>query len=171
MNKSIIEKRQAGTAVDSSTKADVTTSSQTIGKPNVGSSVFLSRAEAQFAFLDGFKISHKYFLEGEYVMLDARKNMIDENKIVLNKQDFWLSRGGSQFDDGWFVVVENYLRPKTRGELYYSLLKGIKCEVVASNEEFTTLALQSLSIMEKDDLKFKTTPSVNVGWVIYEAVA
>lgn len=35
MNKSKIEKRQVGVADDSSTKTDVTTSSQTIGKPNV----------------------------------------------------------------------------------------------------------------------------------------
>ena len=61
-------------------------------------------------------------------------------------------------------------RPKTRGELYYNLLKGIKCEVVASNEEFTSLALQSLSIMYKSDLKFKTSPSENAGWVVYEVV-
>lgn len=40
MNKSIIENRQAGTADDNSAKVDVTTSNQTIGKPNVGSSAF-----------------------------------------------------------------------------------------------------------------------------------
>ena len=67
-------------------------------------------------------------------------------------------------------VSSSFSRPKTRGELYYSLLKGVKCEVVASNEEFTSLALQSLSIMDKSDLKFKTTQSENEGWVIYEAV-
>jgi hypothetical protein len=35
MSKSKIEKRQVGTKADSSTKTDVTTSSQTIAKPNV----------------------------------------------------------------------------------------------------------------------------------------
>ena len=68
------------------------------------------------------------------------------------------------------AVSGSFSRPKTRGELYHNLMKGIKCEVVASNEEFTSLALQSLSIMDKSDLKFKTTLSENAGWVIYEAV-
>ncbi len=62
------------------------------------------------------------------------------------------------------------IRPKTRGELYFNLLKGIKGEVAASNEAFTSLALQSLAILGKRDLKFKTYPSENAGWVIYEAV-
>lgn len=70
---------------------------------NEGSST-LSRARAQIAFVEGKKISHKYFLEGEFVKLNANKKMEDENGNILNKMDFWLARGTKQFDDGWFVV-------------------------------------------------------------------
>jgi len=58
----------------------------------------------------------------------------------------------------------NYHRPKTRGELMTSLRANIKCEVVASNEEITSLVLQGWA----SDIKFKTTPSENIGWVVYE---
>jgi hypothetical protein len=59
-----------------------------------------------------------------------------------------------------------YLRPKTRGELM-TLLRGKQlCEVVASNEEITSLMIQGWAT----DLKFKTYPSPNEGWVIYESL-
>ena len=70
---------------------------------DVGSST-LSRAKAQIAFVEGKKISHKYFLDGEFVKLNADKKMEDENGNILDKMDFWLARGTKQFDDGWFVV-------------------------------------------------------------------
>jgi len=59
-------------------------------------------------------------------------------------------------------------RPKTRGELYDKIKEGIKCEVVASNESFTSLALQTIAIIKKEGIKFKTSPSKNIGWVIFE---
>lgn len=68
------------------------------------------------------------------------------------------------------VLAEVFLRPKTRGELYDALKEGIKCECVTSNVEFTSLALQSLNAMGCGDVKFKTYPSKNEGWSIYEAV-
>ena len=59
------------------------------------------------------------------------------------------------------------LRPKTRGELLDALKQNIKCEVVASNEEITSIALDGWLKFEG---KYKTHPSENVGWVIYESV-
>ena len=64
------------------------------------------------------------------------------------------------------ITVDNFLRPKTRGELLDALKKGIKCEVVASNEEITTLCLQGW--LKFND--FKTYKSTNDGWVVYEAI-
>lgn len=58
-------------------------------------------------------------------------------------------------------------RPKTRGELLNKLKQGIKCEVVASNEEITSICLDGWL---KFAGKYKTYPSENVGWVIYEAL-
>lgn len=57
------------------------------------------------------------------------------------------------------------LRPKTRGELLEALKNKLKCEVVASNEETTSMFLRGW--LEFD--QFKTYPSTNEGWTIYEA--
>jgi len=58
-------------------------------------------------------------------------------------------------------------RPKTRGELLDKLKQGIKCEVVSSNEEITSICLDGWL---KFAGKYKTYPSENIGWVIYEAL-
>jgi len=58
-------------------------------------------------------------------------------------------------------------RPKTRGELLNKLKEGIKCEVVSSNEEITSIMLDGWL---KCEGKYKTYPSENDGWVIYESV-
>ena len=55
-------------------------------------------------------------------------------------------------------------RPKTRGELLDSLRAKVLCEVVASNEEITSILLRGW--LKFSD--FKTYPSHNEGWVIYE---
>jgi hypothetical protein len=71
------------------------------------------------------------------------------------------------------MKVESIIhRPKTRGELRNLLKTGIKCEVVASNEEITTIMLNSLNILKTDNciVEFKTYPSANEGWVIYEKI-
>ena len=60
-----------------------------------------------------------------------------------------------------------YLRPKTRGELVDALKRGAKCEVVATNEEFTSICLDGWLNFNR---KYKTTPSENIGWVIYETI-
>lgn len=68
-------------------------------KAGVGNST-LSRARAQISFVEGKKISHKYFLDDEFVKLNADKKMEDENGNILNKMDFCLARDTQQFDDG-----------------------------------------------------------------------
>jgi hypothetical protein len=61
----------------------------------------------------------------------------------------------------------SYLRPETRGELLDALEKGIKCEVVATNEEITSICLDGWLEFEG---KYKTYPSENNGWVVYESI-
>ena len=65
------------------------------------------------------------------------------------------------------TLLSVVFRPKTRGELLDKLKQGIKCEVVASNEEITSICLDGWL---KFAGKYKTYPSENVGWVIYEAL-
>ena len=60
-----------------------------------------------------------------------------------------------------------FSRPKTRGELLEKLKENVKCEIVASNEEITSICLDGWLKFEG---KYKTRPSINMGWVIYEAI-
>ena len=57
-------------------------------------------------------------------------------------------------------------RPSTRGELLTALKNNIKCEVVSTNEEFTSICLDGWLGFAN---KYKTYPSNNKGWVIYES--
>lgn len=85
MNKSKIEKRQAGTAAESSANADVTTSSQTIGKPNVS-------GWASFA--------QGYPDENETVWLYNR-----HNRFVALGCRVWVGSDGE--DAGWLWALLN----------------------------------------------------------------
>jgi hypothetical protein len=60
-----------------------------------------------------------------------------------------------------------FLRPRTRGELKKALESKIKCEVVSSNVGITSLFL--IGWLKFD--KFKTYPSTNDGWTIYESIS
>lgn len=64
-------------------------------------------------------------------------------------------------------MQNTYLRPTTRGALLSALKEGTKCEVVASNEEITSICLDGWLKFEG---KYKTYPSENYGWTVYEAV-
>jgi hypothetical protein len=64
-------------------------------------------------------------------------------------------------------ISNTFFRPKTRGELLDKLKQKIKCEVVASNEKITSICLDGWL---KFAGKYKTYPSPNLGWVIYESV-
>ena len=58
-------------------------------------------------------------------------------------------------------------RPKTRGEFLSKLKQGIRCEVLASNEKIESMFLDGWLNFKG---KYKTYPSENVGWVVYEAL-
>lgn len=64
-------------------------------------------------------------------------------------------------------MENSFQRPKTRGELLELLKNGVECEVVASNEEMTSILLDGWL---KFSGKYKTRPSTNEGLVIYYPV-
>jgi len=64
-------------------------------------------------------------------------------------------------------LVDSFFRPKTRGELLEKLKQGIKCEVVASNEQITSICLDGWL---KFQGRYRTLYSPNRGWIIYESI-
>lgn len=63
-------------------------------------------------------------------------------------------------------TIYEFFRPKTRGELLSALKNGIKCEVVESENEITTICLNGWLRFED----FKLYKSPNFGWTIYEPI-
>jgi hypothetical protein len=63
------------------------------------------------------------------------------------------------------VQTEIIFRPKTRGELLEKLKAGVKCEVLASDEEITSICLDGWLNFAG---RYKTYPSQNIEWIIYE---
>lgn len=68
----------------------------------------MTRAQAQIVLLYGKAITHRLFLKGEYVKLrETDKALIDESGCVLDKQTFWLLRGGPEFNEGWSALEDS----------------------------------------------------------------
>lgn len=61
----------------------------------------MTREQAKQALKDGYKITHQYFTEDEYVgLFDGI--ICDENNIP--RLMFWEHRVGSGWDEGWEIV-------------------------------------------------------------------
>jgi|AntAceMinimDraft_18_1070375.scaffolds.fasta_scaffold191991_1 hypothetical protein len=71
-------------------------------------------------------------------------------------------KSASLFCNKW--SKNSYLRPKTKGELLEALKKNIKCEVDTKCKETTSCILMENLGFDN----FKTYPSKNEGWTIYE---
>ena len=63
--------------------------------------------------------------------------------------------------------MEKYHIPKTRGELFESLEKGISCKIPGHNAEITNSLLESLKIMKKSDLGWDIDHTIESGWAIF----
>jgi hypothetical protein len=64
------------------------------------------------------------------------------------------------------TALKTYHRPTTRGELKRKLEDGVECEVVATNEGITTIALCGWLEFSA----FETRRSENAGWCVYYPV-
>ena len=64
-------------------------------------------------------------------------------------------------------VIKSVFRPKTMGDLRDALEKGVKCEIVSSSKEIASIYLDGWL---KYSGRYKTSPSVNDGWTIFEKI-
>lgn len=60
----------------------------------------MTREVIKEKLMDGFKVKHRYFTDGEYIYLE-NNDLKDENGYVLNWSEFWNQRQGESFDNGW----------------------------------------------------------------------
>jgi|WetSurMetagenome_2_1015567.scaffolds.fasta_scaffold498228_1 hypothetical protein len=69
--------------------------------------------------------------------------------------------------DGYLAVSGSFYRPTTRGELLNKLKSGVKCEVVSTNEEISSICLDGWLNFKG---QYKTYLSENIGWTVYEPI-
>lgn len=67
--------------------------------------------EAKLALSEGKKVTHNYFLDGEFVYLECvnpntmpvKYEMVFEDGNTQEEGEFWELRKGSQWDNGWEI--------------------------------------------------------------------
>ena len=52
----------------------------------------------------GYKVTHRFFSEGEYIWSADEDYFIDEEGLCLPKKDFWACRQGKEWETGWRIV-------------------------------------------------------------------
>jgi len=62
----------------------------------------LTKEQAIEKLNQGHKIAHNTFVEGEYVRLNAKNQVVDENNTVL--PEFWKFRYGARWNSGWKTI-------------------------------------------------------------------
>ncbi|RTK96452.1 MAG: hypothetical protein EKK64_04000 [Neisseriaceae bacterium] len=64
----------------------------------------MDREEAKTAIKEGKKLTHDYFMEGEFVMKDIEDGMvIFEDGIRQVECAFWAFRSGEHWNEGWQI--------------------------------------------------------------------
>ena len=65
----------------------------------------MTRKEAMLALSQGHKITHKYFLPTEFVVM-INNVMQDEQGIIFDPAIFWGWRMSEYWDNGWSIYIE-----------------------------------------------------------------
>jgi hypothetical protein len=64
----------------------------------------MTREEAKRQLDNGKQITHKLFLDVEFIglsIIDGFRFIHDKNGYLLSEKDFWKYRDTTPFDDGW----------------------------------------------------------------------
>lgn len=142
----------------------------------------LSRKDAKNLLFHGHKVTHKYFMDDEFVeMIDGR--IIDENGRDISI-GFWENRTSKYFEIGWSLYVEKKKSHKlslkdvprnlTVEEAKYFLLQGLK--ISHSNfTEFEYIKNVNGNLLDEYDLRmswkeflgFRYSEKFNSGWRIF----
>lgn len=51
----------------------------------------------------GTKVTHRYFSDGEFIYRDENGKLRDEEGCFLIENEFWISRSGAPWEDGWSI--------------------------------------------------------------------
>lgn len=71
----------------------------------------MTRDQAIELMKQGKKVTHTYFMEGEFVTMKGDK-IISEEGYEINPKEFWHYRGDPAFDNGWEEFIEPTIDPR-----------------------------------------------------------
>lgn len=63
----------------------------------------LSISEAQEALKNGSKITHRFYSDGEWIQMDKKGNLIDQNGHLYDFQSYWKYLDHN-YDIGWYSI-------------------------------------------------------------------
>lgn len=65
----------------------------------------MSLTHAKIALIQGEKVAHSTFVEGEYIHMDHGK-LCDEEMNRLNPSEFWSIRNTKVWMTGWYILMD-----------------------------------------------------------------
>ena len=67
----------------------------------------MTKDEAITALRHGEKVTHSYFMPGEYIYIGASGELCDESGLCLPSANFWRLRHGEMWVTGWDIYIES----------------------------------------------------------------
>lgn len=64
----------------------------------------LTKTQAKQALLKGETLRHRYFMDHEYIKMYGNNEIQFEDGFIVDQEEFWKHRTGSQYDDGWEII-------------------------------------------------------------------
>jgi hypothetical protein len=66
----------------------------------------MTKDEAITALRHGEKVTHSYFMPGDYIYIGADGELYDESGICMYRANFWRLRHGEMWATGWDIYTD-----------------------------------------------------------------
>lgn len=74
----------------------------------------MTKEEAILAMKAGKKVTHRYFLDDEFLGINKEGLYYFEDGVICSENEFWKHRTAEWFNDGWGLFTEPLLRADIR---------------------------------------------------------
>lgn len=66
----------------------------------------MNKEEAIAAMQQGNKVRHRFFANGEWMVLNERGNYQFEDGVEITELDFWINRPNNEWQEDWELFEE-----------------------------------------------------------------
>lgn len=63
----------------------------------------MTKQEAIQLMKEGIKVKHRFFMEGEWVIMEDSLTVINEEGHAFSTLEFWKYRNGSEWETDWSI--------------------------------------------------------------------